>query len=90
MLLFMAVFTLASMLFMWLPFGLNSLAALYVFVFLYGFGTGSFVSLSMACVGQICRGSDFGRWIGAMDSVVSIAYGPFHPLTGDHLQSLSC
>ncbi|KFY41541.1 hypothetical protein V495_04897 [Pseudogymnoascus sp. VKM F-4514 (FW-929)] len=34
MLLFMAVFTLASMLFIWLPFGLNSLAALYVFVFL--------------------------------------------------------
>ncbi|KFY10072.1 hypothetical protein V491_07823 [Pseudogymnoascus sp. VKM F-3775] len=73
MLLLMAVFTLASMLFIWLPFGLNSLVALYIFVFLYGFGTGSFVSLSMACVGQICGGSDFAHWVGAMDSVVSIA-----------------
>lgn len=80
MLLLMAVFTLASMLFIWLPFGLNSLVALYIFVFLYGFGTGSFVSLSMGCVGQLCRGNDFARWIGAMDSVVSIAYGLFHPL----------
>jgi MFS family permease len=80
MLLLMAMFTLVSMLFIWLPFGCSSLAALYIFVLLYGFGTGSFVSLSMACVGQICRGSDFGRWIGAMDSVVSIAYElfPFH------------
>jgi MFS family permease len=74
MLLLMAVFTLASMLFIWLPFGRNSLVALYIFVLLYGFGTGSFVSLSMACVGQICKGSDFGHWIGAMDSAVSIAY----------------
>ncbi|KAL5347385.1 hypothetical protein ACLOAV_007697 [Pseudogymnoascus australis] len=73
MLLLMAVFTIASMLFIWLPFGLNSLVALYIFVFIYGFGTGSFVSLTMGCVGQICRGSDFARWVGALDSVVSIA-----------------
>lgn len=73
MLLLMAVFTIASMLFIWLPFGLNSLVALYIFVFVYGFGTGSFVSLTMGCVGQICRGSDFARWVGALDSVVSIA-----------------
>ncbi|KFY08904.1 hypothetical protein V492_05802 [Pseudogymnoascus sp. VKM F-4246] len=80
MLLTMAVFTLASMLFIWLPLGLNSLVALYIFVFLYGFGTGSFVSLSMACVGQICRGNDFARWVGAMDSAVSIAYELSYPL----------
>ncbi|KFY85891.1 hypothetical protein V500_08039 [Pseudogymnoascus sp. VKM F-4518 (FW-2643)] len=86
MLLLMAVCTLASMLFIWLPFGLNSLVALYIFVFLYGFGTGSFVSLSMACVGQICRGSDFARWIGAMDSVVSIATLVSIPI-GSSLQS---
>ncbi|KFZ00662.1 hypothetical protein V501_10572 [Pseudogymnoascus sp. VKM F-4519 (FW-2642)] len=86
MLLLMAVFTLASMLFIWLPFGLNSLVALYIFVFLYGFGTGSFVSLSMGCVGQLCRGNDFARWIGAMDSVVSIATLVSIPI-GSSLQS---
>ncbi|KFZ10085.1 hypothetical protein V502_08323 [Pseudogymnoascus sp. VKM F-4520 (FW-2644)] len=86
MLLLMGVCTLASMLFIWLPFGLNSLVALYIFVVLYGFGTGSFVSLSMACVGQICRGSDFARWIGAMDSVVSIATLVSIPI-GSSLQS---
>lgn len=90
MLLLMAVCTLASMLFIWLPFGLNSLVALYIFVFLYGFGTGSFVSLSMACVGQICRGSDFARWIGAMDSVVSIAYELFHPLNWTYGMEFVC
>ncbi|OBT84874.1 hypothetical protein VE02_05908 [Pseudogymnoascus sp. 03VT05] len=86
MLLLMTVFTLASMLFIWLPCGLTSLVALYIFVFLYGFGTGSFVSLSMGCVGQICRGSDFARWIGAMDSVVSIATLISIPI-GSSLQS---
>jgi MFS family permease len=62
------------MLVLWLPFGRMSVIALYVFFVLYGFGTGSFVSLSMACIGQISKGSDFGRWIGAMNSAVSIAY----------------
>ncbi|KFY53706.1 hypothetical protein V496_07394 [Pseudogymnoascus sp. VKM F-4515 (FW-2607)] len=86
MLLLMAVFTIASMLFIWLPFGLNSLVALYIFVFVYGFGTGSFVSLTMGCVGQICRGSDFARWVGALDSVVSIATLVSIPI-GSSLQS---
>lgn len=61
------------MLLLWLPFGEKSIVALYFSVILYGFGTGSFVSLSMACVGQICAGRDIRRWIVALDSAVSIA-----------------
>ncbi len=72
-LLLMAVMTLLSMLILWLPAGDVSEVALYFFVIFYGFGTGSFVSLSMACVGQLCCGREMGRWIGALDGAVSIA-----------------
>jgi MFS family permease len=74
MTLVMTVFTLGTMLILWLPLGHLSIIALYFFVVLFGFGTGSFVSLSMGCIGQICGEGNFGRWIGAMCSAVSIAY----------------
>ena len=57
----------------WFPFE-HSLAALYVFVSFFGFGTGSFVSLGPVCLGQICRTEEFGRWYGSAYFVVSFAY----------------
>jgi MFS family permease len=42
----MICFTLVSMLAVWLPFGSTNLAAFYVFAALWGFGTGSFLSLT--------------------------------------------
>lgn len=61
------------MLAIWLPLGQTSLAALYAVSILFGFGTGSFVSLSAACVGQICGDGVYGRWLGTCYSVVSLA-----------------
>ncbi len=69
----MTVYTLLTMIILWAPFGQNSIEVLCIFAAVYGFGTGSFVSLTCACTGQICKSEDYGRYIGALDSVVSIA-----------------
>lgn len=78
--------TLLSMLLIWLSAGEKSIASLYFSVILYGFGTGSFVSLSMACVGQICAGRDIRRWIVALDSAVSVATLVAIPVSSAFLQ----
>ena len=78
--------TLLSMLLLWLPAGDKSIIALYFSVILYGFGTGSIVSLSMACVGQICAGRDIRRWIVALDSAVSVATLIAIPVSSAFLQ----
>ena len=65
--------TFVLMLILWMPFGEVHIGALYLWVFLYGFGTGTFVHLSTACLSQICAGRDIRKWLSAMDSVTSIA-----------------
>lgn len=47
-LLVMMIITLLFMLAIWLPFGAQSLIALYVFVALFGFGTGSWMAMVSA------------------------------------------
>lgn len=74
-LLFTTIVTLFTMIVIWLPFGPRSSPMLYIAVAFFGFGTGSFVSLTMACTGHICslRGdsASLGRWIASMDRVVA-------------------
>ena len=74
------------MLILWLPIGETSLVALYFSTLFYGFGTGSFVSLSMACVGQICAGRDIRKWILALDGAVSVATLIAIPVSSAFLQ----
>ncbi|CDO91851.1 unnamed protein product [Kluyveromyces dobzhanskii CBS 2104] len=45
---------------MWLPFG-DSTAVLWAYSMLYGFSTGSILSLTPVCIGQISKTSDFGK-----------------------------
>jgi MFS family permease len=47
---------------LWLPFGHSSLAGLYVFSALFGFGTGCWMALTPACIGQLCEAESFGTW----------------------------
>lgn len=72
-LIIMASFTLVSMCAFWAPFGQKSLIALYIAVVFFGFGTGSFVSISPACVSQLCSPAAYGKWIGALYTLVSVA-----------------
>lgn len=45
---------------MWLPFG-NHLGVLWAYTLLYGFTTGTILSLAPACIGQISKTDDFGK-----------------------------
>ncbi len=67
----MMVVTLVFMLVVWLPFGHTSLVALYVFVALFGFGTGSWMAMTPACVGQLSGPHHFGM---AIYPFTSVAY----------------
>jgi MFS family permease len=69
---------------LWLPIGTftsaqisNSssgpLALLYIFVLLFGFGSGSVISLAPVCFGQLCKASEYGQYYGTGYSLVSFA-----------------
>ncbi|KAK1969788.1 MFS general substrate transporter [Colletotrichum sublineola] len=46
------------------PFGSSSLGVLYAFSALWGFGSGSFISLTPVCMGKTCESEDYGRYFG--------------------------
>ncbi|KAF1959702.1 MFS general substrate transporter [Byssothecium circinans] len=87
-LLIMIVFTLVWMLALWLPLGTSSLGALYCFAALFGFGTGSWMALTPACVGQLCRAEEFGRYYGSMYFVASLATLICIPISGELVQTV--
>lgn len=60
-LLAMMVVTLVFMLVIWLPFGDQSLIAIYVFVALFGFGTGSWMAMTPATLATLSGPHHFGR-----------------------------
>ncbi|KAF2445210.1 MFS general substrate transporter [Karstenula rhodostoma CBS 690.94] len=84
----MIVFTLVFMLALWLPLGTKSLPALYAFAALFGFGTGSWMALTPACVGQLCRADEFGRYYGSMYFVASLATLVCIPISGELVQTV--
>ena len=63
------------MLALWLPFNYHSShAGLIVFALVYGFVSGSFVSLLMPCVAKTGSIETLGRRFGTYQMIVSIAY----------------
>lgn len=88
MLLLMTVFTLLWMLALWLPLGQRSRGALYAFAALFGFGTGGWMALTPACVGQLCRADEFGRYYGTMYFVASLATLVCIPVSGELVESV--
>jgi MFS family permease len=84
----MIIFTLVFMLVLWLPFGTKSIEALYVFAALFGFGTGSWMGLTPACVGQLCRADEFGRYYGSMYFIASLATLVCIPISGELVQNV--
>jgi MFS family permease len=80
------VFTLASMLILWLPFGDKSLTILYIFSAFFGFGTGSWMALVPACIGQLCRAEEFGRYYGTLYFVASLSTLVCIPIGGELIQ----
>jgi MFS family permease len=70
----MLAVTLFWMLVLWLPLAASNLAALYAFCALFGFGTGSWMSLTPLCIGQLCEAEEFGRHYGTSYFIVSLAF----------------
>ncbi|KAF2712507.1 MFS general substrate transporter [Pleomassaria siparia CBS 279.74] len=87
-LLVMIVVTLLFMLTLWLPLGNTSLPALYAFSAFFGFGTGSWMALVPACIGQLCRADEFGRYYGSMYFIASLATLVCIPISGQLVQSV--
>ncbi|EER24844.1 Major Facilitator Superfamily protein [Coccidioides posadasii C735 delta SOWgp] len=70
---------------LWLPVGHN-VALFYVMVPVFGFGSGSVVSLAPVCIGQLCKASEYGQWFGTSYSMVALATLISIPITAE-LQS---
>ncbi|KAK3936077.1 major facilitator superfamily domain-containing protein [Diplogelasinospora grovesii] len=77
----MTIFTLLTVLVIWLPFGTLDVAALYVVVALMGIGTGSFVPLGVSCVSALCEPGSTGTWLGSAYTIISIATLIANPVT---------
>jgi MFS family permease len=55
----------------WLPFGMN-IVGLTVFTILFGFASGSNISLAPVCIGQLCRTENYGRYYATCFTIVSL------------------
>lgn len=71
MLLCMILFTAVCTTIILVPFGSSSLGAIYAFAAIWGFGSGSFISLTPVCMGKICHADDYGRYFGRFDQLKS-------------------
>ncbi|EME44826.1 hypothetical protein DOTSEDRAFT_88843 [Dothistroma septosporum NZE10] len=87
-LLVMMVFTLVVMLAIWLPFGTSSLAALYAFTALFGFGTGSWMAMVPATIATLSGPHHFGQYFGTSYFVASLATLVCIPISGELIQSV--
>ncbi|KAJ5930129.1 hypothetical protein N7466_005622 [Penicillium verhagenii] len=55
---------------LWYPFG-HYLGALYCFVVVMGFGTGTILCLLPVCLSQMCKTEEVGLWLGSCYLVIS-------------------
>lgn len=83
----MIIFTLVWMLVLWLPLGDRSLGALYAFAAFFGFGTGSWMALVPACIGQLCKAEEFGRYYGSVYFIASLATLVCIPISGELVEA---
>ncbi|KAK9414243.1 putative Major facilitator superfamily (MFS) profile domain-containing protein [Seiridium unicorne] len=56
----------------WLPAG-HTLPGIVIFAILFGFGTGSNISITPVCVGKLCHTQHYGRYYATCYTVVSFA-----------------
>lgn len=82
----MMVATLVFMLLVWLPFGHTSLIAIYVFVALFGFGTGSWMAMVPATLATLSGPNHFGRYFGTSYFIASLATLVCIPISGELVQ----
>jgi MFS family permease len=74
--------TVVSVLGVWLPAG-NSKAGLVVFALIFGFASGSNISLTPVCIGQLCQTGNYGRYYATCYTIVSIGCLTGIPIVGE-------
>ncbi|KAF5138296.1 putative transporter MCH4 [Metarhizium anisopliae] len=70
--LFSAVLSLVACLCVWLPLG-HTAAGIIVFSILFGFGSGTSISIAPVCIGRMCKTQQYGRYYATTYTVVSFA-----------------
>ncbi|CAM6120748.1 unnamed protein product [Calypogeia fissa] len=74
--------TIVSVLGVWLPVG-QTRAGLVVFAFTFGFTSGSILTLTAACIGQLCETKNYGRYYATAYTIASIGYLTGIPIGGE-------
>ncbi|EEP76873.1 conserved hypothetical protein [Uncinocarpus reesii 1704] len=69
---------------LWLPAG-NSISMMIVYALLFGFASGSNISLTPVCVGQVCKTEHYGRYYATAYTVVSFGTLTGTPIAGSIL-----
>ncbi|KAJ5436111.1 Major facilitator superfamily domain general substrate transporter [Penicillium cf. griseofulvum] len=69
---------------LWLPAG-DSLPLLIVYAVLFGFSSGSNISLTPVCVGQLCKTENYGRYYATAYTIVSFGTLTGIPIAGEIL-----
>lgn len=83
--LLMIILTIICVFVIWLPFG-SSTAGLVVFAVIFGFASGSNISLTPVCVGQLCETKDYGRYYATCYTIVSFGCLTGVPIAGEFLE----
>lgn len=68
----------------WMPAG-STTPGLVIFALLFGFASGSNVSITPVCVGRLCRTQQYGRYYATCYTVVSFACLVGVPIAGSIL-----
>lgn len=80
------VLTVFSVFVLWLPFG-DQTSGIVLFALLFGFSSGSNISLTPVCIGQLCDTRDYGRYYATCYTIVSIGCLIGTPIAGVILAS---
>lgn len=67
--------------------GAGGIAQLIIFALTFGFASGSNISLTPVCVGQLCSTEVFGRWYASLYTLVSFGCLIGIPITGQLIAS---
>jgi MFS family permease len=70
--LFSVILSLVACLCVWLPLG-HTAAGIIVFSVLFGFGSGTSISIAPVCIGRMCKTQQYGRYYATTYTVVSFA-----------------
>ncbi|EFY93166.1 MFS monocarboxylate transporter, putative [Metarhizium acridum CQMa 102] len=70
--LFSVLLSLVACLCVWLPLG-HTAAGIIVFSILFGFGSGTSISIAPVCIGRMCKTQQYGRYYATTYTVVSFA-----------------